>query len=142
MAAPTARAAPKTTILLFTLFPPISREPGPAGTPLVPGGHVPRSEVHNRRHGRCHIRSAEAVAEHGPFHAEALPGTVDLDRAAVAGAVPARHRRLPRELRSRADPPHGLQHRLRPAREHVEPFQATLCYKDRVDDDLRLGGKQ
>ena len=39
---------------------------------------------------------------HRPFHAEPLPLAVDLDGAAVAGAVAAGHRRLPGELRVRA----------------------------------------
>ena len=38
----------------------------------------------------------------GPFDAEALQLAVDLDGAAVAGAVAAGHRRLPGELRARA----------------------------------------
>src|SRR5919201_871875 len=55
--------------------------------------------------------------EHRSFDAEALPGAVDLDRAAVTGAVAARHRRLPGELRVGGERPHCLQHRLRSAGE-------------------------
>src|SRR5581483_6164741 len=67
-------------------------------------------------------RQPEALSSRGkdrPLHAESLELPVDLDRAAVAGAVPARHRRLPCE--------------------HVEPLQVACCYKDGVDDHLGAG---
>src|SRR4249919_280463 len=57
--------------------------------------------------------------EDRPFHAEALEHAVDLDRAAVAGAVATGHGRLPGELCVRGQPPHRLEHRLRPAGQHV-----------------------
>src|SRR5439155_9726869 len=53
------------------------------------------------------------------FHAQTLQLAVDLDRAAVARAVAARHRRFPRELCARHEPAQRVEHRLRPAREHV-----------------------
>src|SRR5213596_2263109 len=53
------------------------------------------------------------------LHTQSSELAADLDRAAVAGAVAARHRRLPRELRMRCEVPDGLQHRLGPAGEHV-----------------------
>src|SRR5436190_2574718 len=62
----------------------------------------------------------------GPFHAEALELAADLDRAAVAGAVAARHRRFPSELRVRGEVPDGLQHRLGPAGEHVVARRQNL----------------
>src|SRR3954469_9052698 len=43
-----------------------------------------------------------------PFHAEPLELAADLDDAAVAGAVPAGHRRFPGELRVRGQPAHCL----------------------------------
>src|SRR6476660_7386954 len=49
-------------------------------------------------------RQPEALSsmrEHRPFDAQAFPVAVELDRAAVAGAVAARHRCLPRELGDR-----------------------------------------
>ena len=61
--------------------------------------------------------------EHRSFDAEALQLAVDLDGAAVARAVAARHRRLPRELRAGAVRGDRVQHRLRPAREHVVPVR-------------------
>src|SRR5216110_882978 len=55
-----------------------------------------------------------------PFHAEALELAADLDGAAVAGAVAARHRRFPSKLRVRGEAPDGLEHRLGAAGENVE----------------------
>src|SRR5207302_4542752 len=56
----------------------------------------------------------------------------DLDRAAVTRAVATGHRRLPRELRGGGEPPHGFEHRLRTASEHV-PFRW-----DQLGDESRL----
>src|SRR6187397_327362 len=42
------------------------------------------------------------------FHAESFQFAADLDDAAVARAVPAGHRRLPRELRVGCELPHGV----------------------------------
>src|SRR5919198_1950268 len=63
---------------------------------------------------------ALSSTEHRTFHAQPLELAADLDRAPVAGAVPAGHRRLPGELRTGGDAPHRLEHRLRPAGEHVQ----------------------
>src|SRR5438093_3025720 len=46
-----------------------------------------------------------------PFHAESLELAVDLDRAAVAGAVAAGHRCLPGELGMWRQAADGFQHR-------------------------------
>src|SRR5215831_19608973 len=46
---------------------------------------------------------ALSSTEHRPFDAEPLQAAVELDRAAVAGAVAARHRRFPRHLRIRSE---------------------------------------
>src|SRR5512133_1051395 len=46
------------------------------------------------------------------LHAQPFELAVDLHGAAVAGAVAARHRRLPCELRVRRSPPDCLEHRL------------------------------
>src|SRR6266511_2700193 len=53
------------------------------------------------------------------LHAETFQLAVDLDRAAVAGAVATRHRRLPGQLGIRAQPADGLQHGRRAAGEKV-----------------------
>src|SRR4249919_2558484 len=76
--------------------------------------------------------------EHRPFHAEALEHAVDLDRAAVAGAVAAGHRRLPRKLGIRRQAPHRLEHRLRAAGEHVVARRQHFGHERRLDDDLRV----
>ena len=56
----------------------------------------------------------------GPdLDAEPLPLAADLDGAAVTGAVAARHRGLPRELRGWSVLAHRLEHGLGPARQHV-----------------------
>src|SRR5579862_3391283 len=73
-----------------------------------------------------------------PFQAEALERSVDLDDAAVAGAVAAGHPSLPRELGGRRELAHRVQHRLRPARENVKTFQVTICHKRWFDYDFRL----
>src|SRR5437868_4572817 len=57
--------------------------------------------------------------EHRSLDTETLQLTVDLDGAAVACAVPARHRRFPRELRSWTERTHSLEHRRGSAREHA-----------------------
>src|ERR671930_512860 len=54
-----------------------------------------------------------------PLHAKTSELAVDLDHAAVAGTVTARHRRLPGELRIGNEVPHSNEHRLRPAGEDV-----------------------
>ena len=55
----------------------------------------------------------------GPSTQRRCERAVELDDAAVAGAVAARHRRLPGELGGRDERAHRLEHRLGPAREHV-----------------------
>ncbi len=57
--------------------------------------------------------------QHRSLDAQSLQLAVDLDHTAVAGAVAARHRCLPRELRARAERRDGLEHRLRAAGEDV-----------------------
>src|SRR2546430_17355733 len=49
--------------------------------------------------------------QHRSFDAQAPELTVDPHRAAPAGAVAARHRRLPRELGIGSEAPDRLQHR-------------------------------
>ena len=86
-------------------------------------------------------RQPEALSstEHRPFDAEALQLAVDLDRAAVAGAVAARHRRLPGELgvraRARAAPPASAPARTRARRARRSSGQ-ELGDVDRLDADL------
>src|SRR5262249_17917538 len=70
--------------------------------------------------------------EHRPFDAETLHDALDLDGAAVARAVAAGHRRLPGELRRRSDRTDRLEHRLRAAREHVEPRRDQLRHERRL----------
>src|SRR6266849_8778156 len=70
------------------------------------------------------------------FYAKPFELAADLDRAPVAAAVAARHRRFPRELRARALHRDGLQHRLRPAREDVLPRRDQLGDERRVDREL------
>ena len=77
--------------------------------------------------------------EHRTFHAEALQLALDLDDAAVAGAVAARHRRLPGELRAGAERADRLQHRLGAAREHVVSRRDQLGHEHRVDRHLGAG---
>src|SRR6185295_5074213 len=57
-------------------------------------------------------RQPEALSssKDGSFHAQPLQLAVDLDRAAVARAVAAGHRRLPRELRVGGERADGLEH--------------------------------
>ena len=63
----------------------------------------------------------------------------DFHNAAIAGAVSASHRRLPRELRAGSERPDGLEHRLRAAREDVSRVvREQLGDELRLDDDLRL----
>jgi hypothetical protein len=83
------------------------------------------------------MRAEAAGVEHRPLEAEALQGSVDLDDAAVAGAVAARHRRLPGELCRRTQRGDGLQHRLGPARKDIEAGLDQLGHEDGVDRDLR-----
>src|SRR5207244_13061485 len=88
-------------------------------------------------------RQPEALSstEYGSFHAEPLPGPLDLDHAAVAGAVAAGHRRLPRQLRVRTECTDGLEHRLGPAAEDVEAGLDQLGHVGRLDDDLGVRQK-
>src|SRR5207248_5722802 len=83
-------------------------------------------------------RQPEALSsmQYRSFHAQTLQLAVDLDRAAVARAVAARHRRLPRELRSGCEPADGLEHRLRAAGEHVHSIRDQLGDQGRLDADL------
>ena len=60
-----------------------------------------------------------AACRTGPSTQSRRERAVDLDHAAVAGAVAAGHRRLPRELGVRRERAHRLEHRLGPAGEHV-----------------------
>src|SRR5215212_7770950 len=75
----------------------------------------------------------------GPFYAEAPELAVDLDHAPVAGAVAARHRRLPRELRVRRQATDLFQHRLRAAGEDVAAGRHDLRHVARLEDDLSIG---
>src|SRR5215210_7144800 len=83
-------------------------------------------------------RQPEALSstEHRPLDAEALPLAADLDGAAVAGAVAARHRRLPGELRARGEGPNGSEHRLRAAGEDVEARPEALRHVLGLQHDL------
>ena len=66
------------------------------------------------------LRQRASRTEHRPFDAEPPQLAVDLDRAAVAGAVAARHRRLPGELGVRARAARSAASiGSGPAREHV-----------------------
>jgi hypothetical protein len=58
---------------------------------------------------------------------------VDLDDAAVAGSIPARHPGLPSELRTWSPSANRLEHRLRSARKHV----AGILWKQ-LGDEARL----
>src|SRR4029077_15494351 len=81
-----------------------------------------------------------SVAKHGPLHAQTLELAVDLDRAAVAGAVAARHWRLPGELGVRRGTLDRAEHRLRPARENVPgAFGQHVRDENGVEDDLGAG---
>src|SRR5881394_1619464 len=73
------------------------------------------------------------------FHAEALELAVDLDGAAVAGAVAAGHRGLPGELRVRGQTADGLEHRRGAAGEDVVTGRQNLGDVGRLEHDLRLG---
>ena len=84
-------------------------------------------------------RRTRAASSTGPFEAEPLERAVDLDDAAVAGAVAARHRRLPRELRRRAERGDRVEHRLRAAGEDVEAGLDQLGDEHRIDHDLGAG---
>ena len=75
----------------------------------------------------------------GPSTQSRFRRAVELDDAAVAGAVAAGHRRLPRELRVGRERAHRLEHRLRartPARRG--PSGMRLRDEHRVDHDLRV----
>src|SRR6478672_9728928 len=84
---------------------------------------------------------ARAV-EHRALEAEPLERSVDLDDAAVAGAVAARHRGFPRELRGRAQRGDRVEHRLRSASENVQGGVDQLGDENRIDDDLRTREKR
>src|SRR3954469_19936929 len=84
-----------------------------------------------------------------PFHAEPLELPPELDHAAVrrglaaglahpavAGAIAAGHRPLPRELGVRTEPPNGREHRLGPAGEHVVAVRHRLGHVDGLEHDL------
>src|SRR5207237_2225377 len=103
---------------------PCGRSASGARTPF--GGTVGKVEPPPRagRHTVARLRS-DGRLEDGPLDAEPPELAVDLDGAAVARAVPARHRRLPRELRVGREPPQRLEHRLRAAGQDV----ATVCCK-------------
>src|ERR1700759_575185 len=77
--------------------------------------------------------------EHRALYAEALEVDVDLDDAAVTSAVAAGHRRLPGELRGRAERGDHREHRLRAAGEHVEAGLDQGRDENGVDRDLRAG---
>ena len=86
---------------------------------------------------RVEDRDGHAARRTGPGDAEPLQAAVDLDDAAVAGAVAAGHRRLPGELGLRREPSHRLEHRLRAAREHVDRLVGQQRrHVGRLDDDL------
>src|SRR6478609_9459129 len=74
--------------------------------------------------------------EDRPLEAESFERAVELDNAAVAGAVAAGHRRLPCELRTRAESGDGVEHRLRTAGEDVEARVDQLGDEHGIDDDL------
>src|SRR6266516_6956063 len=82
------------------------------------------------------MRADARGVEHWALEAEPLEGSADLNHAAVAGAVAARHRRLPGELRGRAQCGNSVQHRFRPAREYVEAGLDELGDEHRIDHDL------
>src|SRR3954447_12755718 len=73
-------------------------------------------------------RHPEALSstEPRPVDAEPPEPPADVDGAPVARPVTAGHRRLPRELRAGRDVADRLEHRLRPAREHVEAHRDEL----------------
>src|SRR2546423_10039958 len=83
-------------------------------------------------------RQPEALSsmQHRSFDAQTLQLAVDLDRAAVASAVAARHGCLPRELRRGCEPADGLQHRLQAAGEHVHPLRDQLGQQGGLVADL------
>ncbi len=73
----------------------------------------------------------------GPVDAEPAVVTVDLDDTAVAGAVPARHRSFPGELRTRNPCPEGFEHRFGTAGENVPGIgRNQLGDETRFNDDL------
>ena len=80
---------------------------------------------------------ARASPQDGPGDAEPLQAAVDLDDAAVARAVAARHRRLPGELRAGHELANRLEHRLRAAGEHVAGIvRQQLGDEGRLEHDL------
>ena len=80
-----------------------------------------------------------AAAQDGAFDAEPDVAAVARDDAAVAGAVAARHRRLVRELRAGHEHRQRVEHRLRPAGEHVAGLgRERVGDKRRVEDDRRV----
>src|SRR5947208_6146126 len=85
-------------------------------------------------------RHPEALSstEHRSFHAETLELPVDLHRAAVAGAVAAGHRGFPRELCLRGKRSDRIEHRFRPAGEHVHPGRDQLGDECWLDTDLSV----
>ena len=81
-------------------------------------------------------------AAQGPPHKCSLRLAADRDRAAVAGAVSARHRCFPRKLCIGRESRDRVQHRLGPAREHVEVVPRLLerlGHERRVDHHLAFG---
>src|SRR5439155_5945179 len=83
-------------------------------------------------------RHPEALSstEHRSLDTQTLELAVDLHRAAVARAVAASHRRLPRQLCRGGERAHRLQHRLGPAGEDVHPCRDQLRHEGRLDAGL------
>ena len=118
-------------------------DPRPAGCPrAAPGVTVFVTKASSERATAGRGERVEAAArvqeEHstGPSTQRRVERAVELDDAAVAGAVAARHRRLPGELGVRGERAHRLEHRLGPAGEHVAAERQHVGDEHRVDHDL------
>src|SRR5262249_46376229 len=101
-----------------------------------PGGATTREARVLTKAGANGGTQGSPVSKDGTFDAKTLPRPPDLHGPAVARAVAARHRRLPRELRARRELPDRAEHRLRPAREHVEAVGDKLGDERRLEPDL------
>src|SRR6266545_5260457 len=83
-------------------------------------------------------RHPEALSstKHRAVDTQTLELAVDLDRAPVTRSVAAGHRRLPGQLSGGNELTDGGEHRLGPAREHVQPRRNELRHERRLDADL------
>src|SRR5438067_8747424 len=83
-------------------------------------------------------RRTRLRGKYRPLDAEPFELAVELDRAAVAGAVATRHWRFPRELGARFEERNRSEHRLRTAGEHVVARGNRRRDVGRLDHDLRV----